>query len=122
MFQDYEHLTCPVYSFSIDILKGHPKKSDKRIKETVLYVIELFFEDVENVAIYVCDSLDERQIARSRKFDMWFNTYNNNEIIKENCIGSIDGDITYSSLIIHKRNYQLECITKAFKDLNEYDY
>lgn len=121
MFSDYRHITCPVYSFNIDAIEGDPDNlpGDERVGVTVLQVMNLFFLKIENVAIYVCDSLDERQFARKRKFDIWFFTYNDGTLIKEDGIAMIEGSIIYNAMLLHKQNSELADILIAFKELNE---
>lgn len=121
MFEDYEHITCPIYTFNIDIIEGEYLILDDSIKATVLKVIELFFSSIENVAVYVCDSLDERQYARKRKFDIWFNTSDSDLIIKEDGIAKIEGVEILNSILIHKHNIQLNSLIKAFRELNGFD-
>lgn len=52
--------------FNIDVLNGNPDFtiSDERIGLTILEVFNHFFSTRQNVAVYVCDSLDDRQLAR----------------------------------------------------------
>jgi hypothetical protein len=121
MFSDYENITCPVYSFNIDVILGESSVQDERIKYTVSYIITQFFKDVDNVAVYVCDSLDGKSLLRKRKFDMWFSNNSDKSIIKINCDGVISGVKFYSAILIHKENFQLNDIIIAFKELNEYN-
>lgn len=120
MFSDYPEIISPVYSFNIDVIEGDPDNAigDDRIGLTVLEVFNLFFAKMENVAIYVCDSLDDRQLARKRKFDLWFWTYNNGSLIKEDGMAIVEGTVIYNALLLHKHNPQLPDIIFAFKDLN----
>ena len=121
MFSDYPEIISPVYTFNIDVIEGDPNNSagDDRIGLTVLEVFNLFFAKIENVAVYVCDSLDERQLARKRKFDLWFWTYNDGSIIKEDGMAIVEGVEIYNALLLHKHNKQLTDIILAFKELNE---
>ena len=66
MFADYTKLTCSVYSFNIDVIEGNPDGSpgDERVGCTIAEVLKRFFSWVNNVAVYVCDSIDNRQYAR----------------------------------------------------------
>ncbi len=77
------------------------------------------FAHVENVAAYVCDSLDKRQLSRKRKFDRWFFFYNDGSLIKEDGIAIVAGTEIYNAMILHKENDQLADIILAFKELNE---
>ena len=72
MFDDYPHLADSIFMFNIDVVSGIPDETilDDKIGYTVLQVFKSFFEKIENVAVYICDSLDERHLARKRKFDM----------------------------------------------------
>jgi hypothetical protein len=121
MFADYAHITCPVYSFSIDAIEGDPDNSpgDERVGVTVSYVMNLFFSKIDNVAVYVCDSMDERQYARKRKFDLWFYSYNDGSLIKEDGLAIVEGTEIYNAMLLHKQNKQLIDIILAFKELNE---
>jgi hypothetical protein len=82
-------------------------------------MLELFFKDLDNVAIYTCDSLDDRQVGRRRKFDLWFYLYNTGDWIKEDGIQFIEGVEMYTSMIISKENFQLSDLIVAFKELHE---
>ncbi len=120
MFADYAYITCPIYTFNIDAIDGDPTTTaeDARIKLTVLEVFKLFFSRVANVAIYVCDSLDERHLARKRKFDAWFKGFNDDTILKEDGVATVEGVAIYNALLVHKQNKELAAIVAAFNDLN----
>lgn len=121
MFESYTNISCPVYSFNIDALEGDPDNSqaDDTVGLTISKIIKLFFREMNNVAVYVCDSLDERQYARKRKFDIWFYLYNDGSLIKEDGLAVIEGTEIYNAMILHKQNRQLTEIILAFKELNE---
>ena len=121
MFADYTNLTCSVYSFNIDVIEGNPDDSpgDERVGSTIAEVLKRFFSRVNNIAVYVCDSMDNRQYARKRKFDLWFYSYNDGTLIKEDGLAMIEGTEIYNAMILHKKNNQLTEIILAFKELNE---
>ena len=121
MFTTYPNMASPVYMFNIDVIDGNPDEAiaDERIGLTVLHVFKLFFQKVHNVAVYVCDTLDDRHLARKRKFDSWFWKYNDGSLIKEDDLAVVEGVEIYNSLIVHKNNHNLNAIILAFKELNE---
>lgn len=121
MFSEYADISSPVYSFNIDTIEGDPDNSlaDERVGLTISKILNLFFDKINNVIVYVCDSLDERQYARKRKFDLWFYLYNDGSLIKEDGLAVIDGVEIYNSMLLHKQNSQLTQIILAFKELNE---
>lgn len=110
-----------VFMFNINVIDGNPNLTiaDERIGVTVLQVFRAFFVREQNVAVYICDSLDDRHLARKRKFDQWFWRYNDGTLIKEDDIAVVDGTEIYNSMIIHKKNEHLAEIILAFKELNE---
>ena len=121
MFSDYPSIAENVFSFNIDLLDGDADSSvtDDRIGVTILEVFKLFFTKIQNVVVYVCDSIDDRQLARKRKFDLWFWKYNDGSLLKEDGIALIEGVEIYNSLLLHKANKRLTEIILAYKELNE---
>jgi hypothetical protein len=121
MFADYPEIANQIFMFNIDVIKGNPDDSvsDERIGITILQVINSFFQESQNVALYVCDSMDNRQLSRKRKFDIWFWKYNDGSLIKEDDIAIIEGAEIYNSMILHKQNELLREIILAYKELNE---
>jgi len=121
MFSDYPAIAENIFSFNIDVLDGDADSSitDDRIGVTILAVFNLFFKKLENVGVYVCDSIDDRQLARKRKFDLWFWKYNDGSLLKEDGMALIEGVEIYNSLLLHKANKRLTEIILAYKELNE---
>ncbi len=120
MFNEYPHLAQNIYSFNIDVITGDTGLTgeDERIGLTIVQVFNIFFTRQKNVAIYVCDSADERHIARKRKFDFWFWKYNDGSIIKEDGVAVVENMEILNSLLVHRNNPHCAEILFAFKDLN----
>lgn len=123
MFEDYPLIAKNVYTFNIDVIDPNVNRlmNDERIGLTVVEVIS-FFERLNNVAVYICDSADDRQLARKRKFDLWFWKYNDGSIIKEDELALIEGVSVYNTLLLHRDNEHFDEILLAFKALNARDY
>jgi hypothetical protein len=121
MFDNYPELSKNIYSFNLDVRGDWQfSKSDDRIGLTVVEIFRRFFFSNQNVAIYVCDSLDDRHLARKRKFDFWFWKFNNKgEILKEDGLAVIDGTEIYNSVLVHKGNNNANQIFQAFRTLNQ---
>lgn len=120
MFSDYPVMAGNVYSFNIDVTEGDTSLSgeDERIGLTIVEVFRQFFARRENVAVYVCDSADERHLARKRKFDLWFWKYNDGSIIKEDGVALVEDMEILNSMLVHRDNPHCAEIIFAFKDLN----
>jgi len=121
MFSDYPSIAENVFAFNIDVVSGEPSDSvtDERIGITIFEVFKIFFSKIDNVAVYVCDTLDERHLARKRKFDLWFWKFNDGSLLKEDGIAVIEGTPIYNSLLVHKSNKHWPEIVLAYNELNE---
>lgn len=121
MFADYPGISEHIFTFNIDVRSGDPDGTlaDDKIGYTIFQVFKLFFQRIENVAIYVCDTLDERHLARKRKFDLWFWKFNDGSLLKEDGIAVVEGKPIYNSLLVHKSNKHWPEIVLAYSELNE---
>ena len=120
LFVDYPDFAKDVYAFNLDLLVGdvEDRTMDEKVGQTIVEIFRNFFAYKQNVAVYVCDSSDDRHLARKRKFDFWFWKYNDGSIIKEDSIAVIADFEIYNSLLIHKQNIHADGIINAFRTLN----
>ena len=120
MFTEYPHLAENIYSFNIDVIDGDILLTgeDERTGLTIVEVFKTFFTWHKNVAVYVCDSADDRHLARKRKFDLWFWKYNDGSIIKEDGVAVVEDMEVLNSLLVHRNNPHCTEIIFAFRDLN----
>jgi len=120
LFKEFPLLNGNAFWFNIDNIEGSHDTAveDERVAVTVFEVLFKFFAQQENVAIFVCDSVDGRQRARKRKFDQWFFKLNNGSLIKEN--GNVlSAELEYySGMILHRNNPHLSMFLEAFRDLH----
>ena len=121
MFDAYPTICDNIYTFNIDVIEGDWNEvvTDETIGVTVVEIFRSFFERVQNVAVYVWDTIDERQLARKRKFDLWFWKYSDGSILKEDGIAIVEDVEILNSLLIHKHNPHLMEIILAYKTINE---
>ncbi len=53
--------------------EGAPQSIDSRIQQTVVYLINRFFEKNSSAVLcYVCDGADDNEMKRLRLFERWF--------------------------------------------------
>ncbi len=115
-----------VFEFSISVInlgENLTPPLDYRVEATVVTILKTFLSNHENSILYICETRDNKQQARYRKFDTWFNQ--NLLTIPE--LEKHDAYITYedlevlSSLIIHKENpFKDELVKLFFDQANEY--
>ena len=120
MFYSHAHIAHKIYTFNLDILCDEIKTThiDERIGQTIAVIFNKFFENDEHAVIYLCDSLDDRQLARKRKFDYWFWKYSKDTIVKEDGYAIVEGVEILSSVIMRSDNPYFNDILFAFAEIN----
>lgn len=58
-----------------NISKTNTKGVDTKIGQTIAAIVNSFFTDNRNVLLFICDTSDNHQAARNRKFSSWFRQY-----------------------------------------------
>ncbi len=75
-----------IYEFSILVQSRSNEKlpaTDSKIGATAAEIFKDFYLKKGNsITIYICDSSDEKQAIRKRKFDIWFTKYNSTDFFK----------------------------------------
>ena len=113
-----------VFEFSIILgykPPGNPKiASDKFIPITVVAIFSDFYNryDDTKITIYICDSSDYKQHVRKRKFDQWFDEYNDGSFVKlTEEIKDTDGTKYPVAIIMKRINIYRTQIFEAFINL-----
>jgi Family of unknown function (DUF6169) len=107
----------PVFELNIKALNALVQPFDKRVEITIVAILSMFFNNNKNSLIYVCNNLDNRQQARSRKFSSWFNKNATFSIEKYDINFTMQNIIILASLIVHAQNDRKEELIKRFYDL-----
>jgi hypothetical protein len=98
------------------INKGLKIIKDVRVVETLASSMQKVLKTKKNAVLYICDSSDGKQAARSRLFDQWFKSYSWEMLEKHD--GKIINPSTpaseYVSIIVNKENPFLQDVVDAF--------
>jgi Family of unknown function (DUF6169) len=110
-----------LFEFSISVISLGDNLTpplDRRVEVTVVNILKTFLSRHENSILYVCETVDHRQRARYRKFDMWFNQNLDNlpELEKHDAIITYEDLEFLSSLIVNKNNVHKIELVKLFFD------
>jgi Family of unknown function (DUF6169) len=115
-----------VFEFSISVPtlgENFSPPLDHRVEATVVEILRAFFSNHKNSIVYTCESIDNRQKARQRKFDRWFNQ--NIQYVPE--LEKYDAVIKYddleiiSALIVHINNPKKDELVNIFlNQIEEY--
>jgi len=81
--------------------KSH--RSDPKIKETIAAFILAFFQNTENILLFVADQSDGKHHARKRLFDLWKNEFDkNNDFTKLDIIFESEFTGTYYISVLYR--------------------
>lgn len=119
-FSVYPDLAPNVFGFNLELKHNSENKTiglDKRIAITVATIIKTFFNQKQNVVVYICDTSDNHEKARFHKFTNWFKTYNDGSIIQLKGIIRTDGIDILNAMLIHKDNKLLNEFIEAYEIL-----
>jgi hypothetical protein len=106
------------FEFIIAILeKNKNPPLDKKIPDTIALIFKDFFTDKRNLVVYICDSSDNKQAIRFRKFNTWFHQYKGMNFMKLD-LPIPEGDVTiFTSLIMRLDNPNKGTIMVEFDKL-----
>ncbi len=118
-----------VFEFSIILAykpPGNPKiASDHFIPITVVAIFADFYTRFNNstITIYICDSSDYKQHVRKRKFDQWFDEFNDGSFVKINQeIKDNDGKKYPVSIVLkHSNPYRLQVFDAFISLIDTYN-
>jgi len=106
-----------VYMFNIEqVKKGMPNKDDK-IRQTIEFVLSIFFETNINAIIVVMDTFDRKQEARQRLFKNWYLQRNFVNIEKYEAACQTEDLQLFTMLFVDKSNPFKSNILEDYFDL-----
>ena len=77
---DYAFVPSGAFEFSITNERHGQSPLDTKLKQTVFAIVEEFFEQNNEVMLYVTATGDGKQAFRNRLFVRWFNTYEHRDL------------------------------------------
>ena len=89
-----------------------------KMRDTVMLIIENFFNMNEAALLYICESGDGKQHMRSRLFEYWFSSYQMKDkfILMPVSIEDMEGIENFAALIIRKDNPNVLDIVAEFSN------
>lgn len=94
--------------------------ADPLIAPTVALILTDFFQQrQERIIVYVCDTSDRKHLARYRKFNRWFESFDNSEYqkIEIHSIDKIQDVVYFNTLIVSANNPYISLIERTFKEV-----
>lgn len=107
-----------VYQFGISNPQGTKSPRDQKVRNTILAIIEEFFNKNKAALLYICETGDGMQKMRSRLFQYWFSIYNEREeyLFLPQIVYDEEENENYAALIIRKDNPCFVELVSEFTD------
>lgn len=107
-----------VYQFGISNPQGTKSPRDPKVRNTILAIIEEFFNKNKAALLYICETGDGMQKMRSRLFQYWFSIYNEREeyLFLPQIVYDEEENENYAALIIRKDNPCFVELVSEFTD------
>lgn len=114
-YPDTFFLTEGAYHFFIEKVQNESVPFDPDVFNVVSLIIEEFFRCQSNVMLYICDSTDNREEARSKLYRNWFESYSNKDkyTLADAAI-PFEGMSVYAGMLIRKDHPAYELVVDAF--------
>ena len=106
---------CETYQFMFSKLTTQHTAFDKKIRQTLIVIIEEFFRANHNVLLYICDTSDNREAFRNRLFANWFKKFAESgayEFRSANTL--VEGEGFYAAIIVERKNPKLQDVLDDF--------
>ena len=115
MPDDMELMHSEAYHLIIVNVNSRPSPSDRKVRDTVLAIVEEFFDRNNTTLLYICETGDGRQRQRSRLFERWFAAYERKVLYTSVTSSVVDdaGIINYATIIVRNDN---PCLVEVITD------
>lgn len=115
-YQDTVFMREGAYHFFIDNSENEHGSHDPKIIDTVIAILEEFFDQEPSVMLYICDPTDNRQAARNRLYNMWYHAYameHNLTMFSDSVI--MDGITYYAGILMRHDHPHHDEILEAYQ-------
>lgn len=104
------------YHLIIANVNHHKSPSDFKVRDTVLQIVDEFFNTNNTTLLYICETGDNKQAMRSRLFEQWFATYRRKGFYTSmtSSIVDADGQLNFATIILRNDNPRLTQIIEEF--------
>ena len=106
------------YQLIIANLNNRKSMRDKKVRNTIVAIVDEFFNRNNATLLYICETGDNKQGMRSRLFEYWFSTYNQKSLFTTMSSSVVDseGVVNYATIILRNDNPYLSEIITEFSE------
>ena len=110
----------PSGAYELGINNPHHGRSplDTKLKYTIFAIVEEFFEQNNDVMLYITETGDKKQAFRDRLFVRWFNTYEHKDrYFIQTAEGMMEEQMNFMAIISRKDNPHLYEKVEEFNEI-----
>lgn len=106
------------YQLMIGNLNNHKSPRDRKVRDTIIAIVDEFFHCNNSTLLYICATDDNKQFMRSRLFEYWFSTYSRKALftMMSSSIVDAEGVVNFASIILRNDNPHLSEIVIEFTE------
>lgn len=106
------------YQLIIANINNHKSPRDYKVRDTILSIVDEFFNTNNSTLLYICETGDNKQRMRSRLFEYWFSTYTRKSQFTTISSSIIDdeGVVNYATIILRNDN---PCLSEIISEFTE---
>ena len=113
---DYSVWEEGAYQFIIGNETRQKSPNDPKLRDTIICIIEAFFEENPDILLYVCETGDGKETMRNRLFLRWLRDYGQKDLFfVEHVEIEAEGIINFAAIIVQKTNSRLDTIVDDFR-------
>lgn len=111
-------LTNNSYQLIIANINNHKSPRDRKVRDTIVSIVDEFFNRNNSTLLYICETGDSKQRMRSRLFEYWFSTYTRKALFTtmSSSIVDVDGVVNFATIILRNDNPHLSEIITEFTE------
>lgn len=106
------------YQLIVANLNNCKSRRDRKVRDTIVAVVDEFFNCNNSTLLYICETGDNKQGMRSRLFEYWFSAYNRKSLFTTMSSTVVDreGVVNYATIILRNDNPFLSEIVTEFSE------
>lgn len=111
-------LSYDSYQLIITNINNHKSPRDRKVRDTIIAIVDEFFNCNNSTLIYICETGDGKQRMRSRLFEYWFSTYNRKALFTmiSSSVIDADGTVNFATILLRNDNPHLAEVVLEFTE------
>ena len=103
------------YQFIIGNETQQKSPNDPKLRDTIICIIEAFFEENPDILLYICETGDGKEAMRNRLFLRWLRDYvQKDRFFVEHVEIEAEGIVNFAAIIVQRTNPHLDMIVDDF--------